>query len=167
MSLFAHPFIPTLLVIWTTQRREKPALPPRPNRMLGGTNLRADMAPVRSSISTSGTSRRSLVAFALVSPDSGLSAAGAAFGLPSADDDDSAMLALLCSSFILACRPDDFRLCPYLPSCSNDCLPSMPSRVTAKKKFFGYMCLSIKWRRRLSGVAHFLSHPSTKHVYCR
>lgn len=32
---------------------ENPALPPRPNRTLGGTNCNADMAPVRSAMSAS------------------------------------------------------------------------------------------------------------------
>ena len=42
------------------------------------------------------------------------------------------------------------RRCP--PSSSNDRRPSMPSRVTAKKKFLGYICLSIRCSRRFWGV---------------
>jgi hypothetical protein len=35
----------------------------------------------------------------------------------------------------------------------------------AKKKFLGYMCLSIRCIFRFCGVLHFLSQPSTKHEY--
>ena len=42
---------------------------------------------------------------------------------------------------------DDLRRrCPL--STSSERLPSMPSLVTPKKKFFGYMCLSIMCSRR-------------------
>lgn len=37
----------------------------------------------------------------------------------------------------------------------------------AKKKFLGYMCLSIKCILLFCGVLHFLSQPSTKQEYCR
>lgn len=60
-------------------------------------------------------------------------------------------------------RPTGSRRWP--PSRSNELLPSIPSLVTAKKKFFGYMCLSIRCILRFCGVLHFRSQPSTKQEY--
>ncbi len=139
-------------------RLAKPDFLPLPNRTLMGTNCSADMAPDRSSISWSGCC-------------SGLSRLRSVVGRASAD---GVLLSWRTGSDpSLPCEdrgreaaeaPDLWPRLPR-PSCSKDRRPSMPSRVMAKKKFLGYMCLSIRCIFRLCGVLYFLSHPSTKHEY--
>lgn len=112
-------------------------LPPRPNRTLGGTNWRADIAPVRSSMTTSGfcprVFARSCSSWALPVPSSDLSES---FSFCSAAGTFAEAAAA-----IVAATLDLLRRCP--PSRSKERRPSIPSLLTAKKKFFGYMCLSI------------------------
>lgn len=142
-------------------RLAKPAFLPRPNRTLIGTNCSADMAFDRSSISRSGCCP------ALFSPCSAadwssVDAAGFASGLVGSRPCRwAARVGRGAAAVVLDLR----RRRPPPPSTSRDRRPSMPSRVTAKKKFLGYMCLSIRCILRFCGVLHFLSQPSTKHEY--
>jgi hypothetical protein len=108
-------------------RFENPARP-LPNRTLGGTKLRDDIAPVRSAMVVSGCSEGSSLSFFRSLPSSG----AICFG-PSRCFE-------LCSPIRLARRRDsllgilvdDLRLLCG-PSFKSDRLPSMPSLVMPKK----------------------------------
>lgn len=116
---------------------ENPARP-RPNRMLGGTNCRADMAPVRSAMSVSAAfSDFTLLLSAVVEGRGGCDL------LSESDASFSRVLARRRSSFTCDWEPaEDLRRWPV--SIKRERFPSIPSFVTAKKKFLGYMCLSMR-----------------------
>lgn len=142
---------------------ENPARP-RPNRMLGGTNCNADMAPVRSAISVSAFSGFSLPLSAVAEGCGGADGRDGCDLLSGCDASFSKVFARRLNSFACDWEPaDDLRLRPV--SIKRERFPSIPSFVTAKKKFFGYICLSIRWSRLFWGLMHLRSHPSTKQEY--
>lgn len=152
-------------------RVNPPLRPPLPKEMDRGTSFSDDMPLANESMSiaasllgvwcaTCVSVSSALVSF-LLTPllrGSSLLAPSAACPSPASSAAALAFAAECLSSLdcLLRCPPTSHK---------RDCLPSMPYLVTSKKKFRGYVCLSIRWRRRLDGSLHLRSQSSTKHEY--